>query len=33
MARESAEVTVVVCASHSYRILQTELARAVIAQL
>jgi len=32
MARESVDVTVVVCASRRYRILQTELARAGIAQ-
>jgi acetolactate synthase-1/2/3 large subunit len=32
MARESADVTVVVCANHRYRILQTELARAGIAK-
>jgi len=32
MARESADVTVVVCANHSYRILETELARAGIAK-
>ena len=32
MARESADVTVVVCANRRYRILQTELARAGIAE-
>ncbi len=32
MARESVDVTVVVCANRRYRILQTELARAGIPQ-
>ena len=32
MARESADVTVVVCANRRYRILQVELARAGIAE-
>jgi acetolactate synthase-1/2/3 large subunit len=32
MARESADVTVVVCANRRYRVLQTELARAGIAE-
>lgn len=32
MARESADVTVVMCANRRYRILQTELTRAGIAQ-
>ena len=32
MARESADVTVVVCANRRYRVLQVELARAGIAE-
>ena len=32
MVGENADVTLVVCANHHYRILQTELARAGIAQ-